>query len=101
MPMREGDIYKILENNYQKAIKMLPQELADEFKKKIILPADLNEYTRYIYVAVQFKDETSMLRIQNWLADHFKRGNFGKKLADKGVNPSLVYEQMLKGFFDY
>jgi hypothetical protein len=101
MPIRKADILKMLTSNYQQAIKLLPEDLASEFQKKIILQSDLYEYTSLIDVALQFKDETSMLRIQNWMADHFKRGNFGKKLADKGINPSLVYEQMLKGFFDY
>jgi hypothetical protein len=101
MSIREIDILEMLKNNYQQAIKLLPQDLAGEFQRKIILQSDLKEYASSIYVALQFKDETSMLRIQNWMADHFKRGNFGKKLADKGINPSQVYEQMLKGFFDY
>jgi hypothetical protein len=101
MSIREGDIFKKLENNYQEAIKLIPEDLAEEFQKKIIRPSDLNEYTSYIYVAIQFKDETSLLKIQNWVADHFKRGNFGKKLADRKVNPSTVYEQMIKGILDY
>jgi hypothetical protein len=101
MSIQKADILEMLNNNYQQAIKLLPQDLAEEFQQKIILQSDLKEYTSSIYVALQFKDETSMLRIQNWMADHFKRGNFGKKLADKGINPSQVYEQMLHGFFDY
>ncbi len=101
MAIREADILKMLENNYQLAIKMLPEDMANEFQRKIIVKSDLKEYASSIYVALQFKDETSMLRIQNWMADHFKRGNFGKKLADRKIDPSGVYEQMLKGFFDY
>jgi hypothetical protein len=101
MPIHEADILEMLKNNYQLAIKMLPQDMASEFQRKIIQQSDLKEYASSIYVALQFKDETSMLRIQNWMADHFKRGNFGKKLADRKIDPSRVYEQMLKGFFDY
>jgi|WetSurMetagenome_2_1015567.scaffolds.fasta_scaffold600414_2 hypothetical protein len=99
--IREGDIFKLLENNYRETIKMLPEDLAKEFQRKIIIPADLNEYTSYVYVALQFKDETSLLRVQNWMADHFKKGNFGKKLADRNINPSQIYERMIKGILDY
>ncbi len=101
MSIREGEIFKTLENNYREAIKLMPKDLADEFQRKIIRPKDLNEYTSYIFVAMQFKDDTSLMRIQNWMAEHFKRGNFGKKLADNNVNPVQVYEQMIKGILDY
>jgi hypothetical protein len=101
MTIQEKDILGMLNTNYEAALKLLPPDLATEFQKKIILKTDLTEYAKSIYVALQFKDETSMLRIQNWMADHFKRGNFGKKLADRKIDPSQVYEQMLRGFFDY
>ncbi|MBN1189455.1 MAG: hypothetical protein JXA46_06875 [Dehalococcoidales bacterium] len=101
MSIREGDVYKRLENNYREAIKLLPEDLAGEFQQKIITLSDLNEYTSYIWIAIQFKDQTSMLRIQNWMVEHFKRGNFGKKLAERDINPSQVYERILKDILDY
>ena len=90
-----------LNANNQKVIEMLPPDLAAEYKSKIIRPLDLDQYAATIQVALEFNDQTSMIRIENWLVDRFKIGNFGRKLADKGINPSDIFEQVLKGYFDY
>jgi hypothetical protein len=101
MPVQKETILAKLEANNKKIIEMLPPDLVNEYKSKIIRPLDLKEYTDTIFVALQFNDQTSMIRIENWLADRFKIGNFGRKLAEKGLNPGDVFEQLLKGFFDY
>jgi hypothetical protein len=101
MPVQKEVILARLNANNQKIIELLPPELVAEYKNKIIRPLDLKEYSETIFVALQFNDQTSMIRIENWLADRFKIGNFGRKLAEKGFNPGDVFEQFLKGFFDY
>jgi hypothetical protein len=101
MAIQESDILAKLIANYQIIIKSLPSDLAFEFQNKIIRTSDLKQYASTILVAMEFKNQTSMIRIENWLVDRFKIGNFGRKLAEKGFNPSSVYEQLLKGFFDY
>jgi hypothetical protein len=101
MTIQKDKILVKLNANNQKIIELLPPDLIDEYKSKIIRPLDLNEYAATIDVAMQFNDQTSMIRIENWLVDRFKIGNFGRKLTEKGLNPSDVYEQLLKGFFDY
>jgi hypothetical protein len=101
MAIQETEILEILKANYQKALGLMPPDLAKEFQNKVIRPNELQSYASSISVAIQFKDETSMMRIQNWMVDHFNKGGFGKKLAAKGIDPSRVYEQLLKGIYDY
>ena len=101
MAIQETEILEILKANYQKAVELMPQDLAKEFQRKVIRPGDLKEYASSIHVAMEFKDETSMLRIQNWMVDHFNKGGFGKKLVKEDIDPSWVYEQLLKGIYDY
>jgi hypothetical protein len=101
MPVQKDVILNKLNANYEEIIQMLPPELAKEFKTKIISPANIQEYASTILVAMQLNDRTSMIRIENWLADRFKIGNFGRKLSQQGLNPVSVYERLLQGFFDY
>jgi hypothetical protein len=101
MAIQGKDVLARLQVNYRKAVEMMPEDMAREFQRKVIRPDDLKEYASSIAVAIQLRNETSMLQIQNWMVDHFKKGGFGKKLAEKGINPSRVYEQLLKGIYDY
>ncbi len=101
MAIQGKDVLEKLRANYQKAVEMMPEDMAREFQRKVISPADLKEYASAITVATQLRNETSMLKIQNWMVDHFNKGGFGKKLAEKGIDPSRVYEQLLKGIYDY
>jgi hypothetical protein len=96
-----ADVLKILEANYLKAINLLPPDLSHEFQNKVIRRPDLKEYAGQISIAIQFRDETSMQLIQNWMVEHFNKGGFGRKLYQKGINPSQVYEALLKGIYDY
>ena len=95
------DVLKILEANYQKAVELIPSDLSGEFQRKVIRPSDLKDYAGQISIAIQFKDETAMQRIENWMVEHFNRGGFGRKLFLKGIDPSKVYEALLKGIYDY
>jgi hypothetical protein len=101
MAIQESDTLAKLTANYNKIIAALPPDLSKEFQTRILTPSDIKEYARTITVALEFKNQTSMIRIENWMLDRFKIGNFGKKLKDKGFNPSDVYEHLLAGFFDY
>jgi hypothetical protein len=101
MPLQKKDILEILEANYQKALALLTDDLAAEFKRKILTRELLQDYAETIYVAIQIKDEVNALRIENWLVERFKKGGFGKKLVQKGIDPVKVYETILDGFFDY
>jgi hypothetical protein len=101
MAMQEADILAALNTNYKTIIDMLPPDLAKEFQNKVMRPSDLKEYATKIMIAMQFKDEAACIRIENWLAGRFEIGNFNKKAAQKGLNPVSLYEQLLKGFFDY
>jgi hypothetical protein len=99
--MQPVDVLKILESNYQKTLALIPADLSSEFQRKVIRPADLKEYAGQISIAIQFRDETSMQKIENWMVEHFNKGGFGRKLTQKGINPSDVYETLLKGVYDY
>lgn len=101
MPLQKTDILGVLEANYTKALSLMTDDLAAEFKRKIITPELLQDYAETIFVAIQIKDEVNALRIQNWLAERFNKGGFGKKLRDNGIDPIKVYETILAGFFDY
>ncbi len=101
MAVRDKDILEILKGNYNKALELIPQELIQEFQRRIITPDDLKEYASSILVAIQFKDVTACLAIQNRVIEQFNFRGFGTRLAQKGIDPSLVYEQLLEGFFDY
>ena len=101
MSLQKTDILGILEANYKTALALMTDDLAAEFKRKVLTLELLQEYADTICVAIQMKDEVNALRIENWLADRFKKGGFGKKLKDKGVDPVKVYETLLSGFFDY
>ncbi len=101
MPLQKTDIWEILEANYQKALALMTDDLAAEFKRKILTLALLEDYAETIFVAIQIKDEVNALRIENWLVERFKKGGFGKKLVQNGIDPVKVYETILDGFFDY
>lgn len=101
MAVQQPEILEILKANYQKAVAMMPEDLAKEFQRRIITQDDLKSYASSITVAIQFKDLTSCLTIENRMVEQFNFRGFGTKLAKKGINPTMVYEQMLKGFFDY
>ncbi len=101
MPLQKTDIWEILEANYQKALALMTDDLAAEFKRKILTLALLQDYAATIFVAIQIKDEVNALRIENWLVERFKKGGFGKKLVQNGIDPVKVYETILDGFFDY
>jgi hypothetical protein len=101
MAMQEADILARLNANYQTVINALPPDLAKEFQNKVIRPSDIKDYATKIMIAMQFKDETASIRIENWLAGRFDIGNFSKKVVQKELNPVSLYEQLLKGFFDY
>jgi hypothetical protein len=75
--------------------------LRNEFQRKILSLDELTSYSKSMAVAIQFRDEVSMQRVENWIVEHFSRGGFGHKLAQKGINPSSVYETLLKGIYDY
>jgi hypothetical protein len=101
MPLQKTDILEVLEANYKKAMALMTADLAAEFQRKILKPELLQDYADTIYVAIQIKDELNAIRIENWLVDLFKKGRFGKKLKDNGIDPIKVYETILDGFFDY
>jgi hypothetical protein len=101
MPLQKTDILEILEANYKKALALMTDDLAAEFKRKIVTQALLEDYAEAIFVAIQIKDEVNALRIQNWLVERFKKGGFGRKLVQNGIDPVKVYETILDGFFDY
>jgi hypothetical protein len=101
MSMQPVDVFKILEINYQKAVALIPADLSNEFQKKVIKVNDLKEYAGQISIAIQFRDETSMQKIENWMVEHFNKGGFGHKLFQKGIDPNTVYETLLKGIYDY
>jgi hypothetical protein len=101
MPLQKTDILRILEANYIKAQSLMTDDLAAEFKRKILKPELLQDYAETIFVAIQFKDEVNALRIENWLVERFKKGGFGKKLVQNDISPVKIYETLLHGFFDY
>ena len=101
MPLQKTDILGILQANYNKALSLMTDDLAAEFKRKVLTPELLQDSADTILVAIQMKDEVNAIRIENWLVERFKKGGFGKKLKDNGIDPVKVYETILAGFFDY
>jgi hypothetical protein len=101
MSMQAIDVLKILESNYQKTVELIPADLVKEFQHKVIRQSDLKEYAGQIAIAIQFRDELAMQKIENWMVEHFNKGGFGRKLAQKGINPGSIYEVLLKGIYDY
>ena len=101
MPLQKTDILGILEANYNKALSLMTDDLAAEFKRKVLTMELLQDYAEAIFVAIQIKDEVNALRIENWLVERFKKRGFGNKLKDNGIDPVKVYETILAGFFDY
>ncbi len=101
MAIQDTEILDILKANYQKAIELMPADLAKEFQRRIITSNDLKSYASSILVAMQFKDVTACLTIQNRMVEQFDFRGFGTKLKQKGLDPIRVYEQLLQGFFDY
>jgi|WetSurMetagenome_2_1015567.scaffolds.fasta_scaffold399376_2 hypothetical protein len=101
MATQDTEILGALEANYEKALGLMPSDLASEFQRRILPRKDLKDYASSISVAIQFKNKTACLQIQNRMIEQFNFRGFGSKLAQKGINPTQVYEQLLKGFFDY
>ena len=101
MPLQKTDILAILEENYKKATALMTDDLAAEFQRKILKKELLQDYAEAIFVAIQIKDKVNALRIENWLVERFKKGNFGRKLLLNNIDPVKVYETLLEGFFDY
>ena len=101
MALQKADILGILQTNYKNASALMPSDLAAEFQNKILTPDLLQEYAEKIYVAIQFRDETGAIRIENWLIERLMKGGFNKKLTQNGMDSVKVYETLLDGFFDY
>ena len=101
MTMQHNQVLEILKVNYEKALTMIPADLRNEFQRKILSLNELKEYSQSMAVAIQFRDELSMQKVENWMVEHFSRGGFGRKLVQKGIDPSSVYETLLKGIYDY
>lgn len=101
MTMRYGDVLAILKTNYDRALAMIPQDLQSEFQLKVLSFKELTEYSKQMAIAIQFRDSVSMQQIENWMVEHFSRRGFGRKLSEKGIDPSSVYETLLKGIYDY
>jgi hypothetical protein len=101
MATQETEILEALQANYQKALGLIPPDLASEFQRRIIPQEDLKKYASSISVAIQFKNKTACLKIQNQMIEQFNFRGFGTRLAQKSINATKVYEQLLKGFFDY
>jgi hypothetical protein len=101
MAVLEKEILAKLRSNCQRATEMIPPDMVQEFQKKIIRPRDLEEYARVIAIAVEFKDETALQKIQNWMVERFSIGGFGRKLVASNTDPNHVYETLLSGIYDY
>ena len=93
MTMQHNQVLEILKANYEKALTMIPDDLRNEFQRKILSLNELTNYSKSMAVAMQ--------QIENWMVEHFSRGGFGRKLMQKGIDPSNVYETLLKGIYDY
>ncbi len=101
MPIKEAEIVARLTANYEAALKLIPVDMADEFKKKILKPDDFKAYAKPILVALQFKDVASQVRVQNWIAERFQKGNYGRKLLAAKADPTVIYDRLLEGVFDH
>jgi hypothetical protein len=101
MTMQYSQVLEILKVNYAKALELIPPDMRDDFQRKILRLEELKEYSQSMAVAIQFRDELSMQKVENWMVEHFSRGGFGRKLMQKGIDPSRVYETLLKGIYDY
>jgi hypothetical protein len=101
MAIRDTEILSTLQANYQKTLALMTPELAQEFQRRIITPDDLKRFASAILVAIQMKNVTGCLNIQNQIIDQFNFRGFGTKLKQKGIDPVKCYEQLLQGFFDY
>jgi hypothetical protein len=101
MAVHIKEILEILQANYQKVIALMPPELAKEFQRRIITEDDLNRIAGTIVAAIQFKNVTTCITIENQIIDMFNFRGFSKKLKQNNVNPVICYETLLKGFFDY
>jgi hypothetical protein len=99
MPIREAEIAAMLTANYEAALKLIPPDMIEEFRRKILRPDDFTAYAKPILVAIEFKDIAAETRIQNWIADRFKKGNFGRKLVAANADPIKVYERLIEGVF--
>ena len=100
MTMQHNQVLEILKANYEKALTMIPDDLRNEFQRKILSLNELTNYSKSMAVAIQFRDELSMQQIENWMVEHFSRGGFGRKLKQKGIDHNNVYETLLKGIYD-
>lgn len=101
MTMQYSQVLEILKVNYEKALQLVPPDMRTDIQRKILSLEELKEYSKSMAVAIQFGDELSMQKVENWMVEHFSRGSFGRKLMQKGIDPSSVYETLLKGIYDY
>jgi hypothetical protein len=99
MAIREAEIVAKLTANYEAALKLIPPDLVDEFRRKILKPEDFKAYAKPILVALQFGDVTNEVRVQNWILERFQKGNFGRKLLAGKTDPNVVYDRLLEGVF--
>ena len=99
MAIREAEIIAKLNENYQAALKLIPVDMLDEFRRKILKPEDFAAYAKPILVAIQFQDVAAEVKVQNWIADRFQKGNFGRKLLGAKADPTQIYDRLLEGVF--
>jgi hypothetical protein len=99
MAIQEAEIAARLAANYEAAIKLIPPDMVDEFRRKILKLEDFKAYAKPIVVAMQFKDVAAEVKVQNWIAERFQKGNYGRRLLAGKSDPTMVYDRLLEGVF--
>jgi hypothetical protein len=92
-------IKAIMRLNYEPAVKVLPVDLQEEFRSRVLPLKDLEEFASFIHTTTEFEGRASTGLTQRKIGRKVTIMSFQTKLITAGIRPDEFYGSLLKGCF--
>ena len=93
------DIIQKMRLNYEPTVKLLPVELQEEFRTKVLPLSEVEELASYIRTTCEFEGRASMGLTHRKIGRKVTVIAFNKKLIAANLRPDDFYGGLLKGCF--
>jgi hypothetical protein len=97
--LETAEIIKIIRANYEPTVKLLPPELQEEFRTKVLPLSEVEELAPYIHTTCEFEGRASMGLTQRKIGRKVTVMAFNKKIIASNIRPDDIYGSLLKGCF--